>query len=171
MLNCRAKIVKSVLFEIAIILPKQGNSLQELLLGLNVLLNLPTGCSKSSLSQCLFIGADTLSKDLVVLLPSTQTNLFPDRQLFGHLKSFGRARSSRGILLNRANISLSESAATNIATITQFHYYRDSVVAISPLRSLTKDHQHLNDIGVPAIAITEELHLTGNFLLVYVFRE
>ena len=49
----------------------------------------------------------------MVLLPWTQTNLFPDRQLFGLVKSFERARSSRGILLNRANIFLSESAATS----------------------------------------------------------
>ena len=46
-------------FEIEIILPKQGNSPRELL-GLNVLLNLPTGFSNSSLSQCLLIRADTL---------------------------------------------------------------------------------------------------------------
>ena len=104
-------------------------------------------------------------------LTGTQTNLFPDRQLFGLVKSFGRARSSKGISLNRANISLSKLVATNIATITQFHCYRGNIVAISPLRSLTKDHQHLDDIGVPVIAISEELHITGIFLLVYVFRE
>ena len=60
MWNYRAKIVKIVQFEIAIILLKQGNSLRELLLGLNVLLNLPKGCSKSSLSQWLLTRADTL---------------------------------------------------------------------------------------------------------------
>ena len=59
-LNCIVKIVKIVQFEIAIILPKQGNSLREVLLGLNVPLNSPKGCSKSSLSQCLLIRADTL---------------------------------------------------------------------------------------------------------------
>ena len=92
----------------------------------------------------------------MVLLPWTQTNLSPDRQLFGLVKSFGRARISRCILLNRANISLNKLVATNIAMITQFHCYRGNFVAISQLRSLTRDHQHLNDIGVPAIAIIEE---------------
>lgn len=157
-------------FEIEIILPKQGNSRRELLC-LNMLLNLPTGCSKSLLSQCLLIREDTLLERPCgsVALDSDQS--FPDRQLFGLVKSFWRARSSRCILLNRAYISLSKFAATNIATITQFHCYRGNVVAISPLRSLTKDHQHLDDIGVPAIAITEELYLIDIFLLVCVFRE
>ena len=86
-MNYRVKIVIIVQFEIEIILPKQGNSRRELLC-LNMLLNLPTGCSKSLLSQCLLIREDTLLERPCgsVALDSDQS--FPDRQLFGLVKSF-----------------------------------------------------------------------------------
>ena len=53
------------------------------------------------------------------------------------------------------------------------------IVVISPLRALMEDQvRHLNDIGIPAIAITDEEDeeftqqvLNGNFVLVYGFPE
>ena len=62
----------------------------------------------------------------MVVLPWNQTNLSPDRQLFGLVKSFGRVRSSRCILLNRTTISLSKFAATNddIVPLLSWQYHR-----------------------------------------------